>query len=270
MPSRVPVPQPRILGRDPRRRTWPFDPKLRIIPAHSALGGEFVEVRGQVEEFGIGLKRLYAVGASAWNVNRVAVISGNLERAMLQIGRRPWPQVEHDIEKRSTDTADQLVLGVPTELIVEAAQRSRCAADGVVPLREMGVEARRGEFPLAIGAREKPAVVADLVLYDREGAMDRKRGDLHNKWDTVIKAAGIKRMKPRSGRHGFATTALKKMDPKTAAWLGGWKNIRLFMETYAHAIQDITLNERMFDTADTELTQRPTRNARKPRKMGTT
>ena len=98
----------------------------------------------------------------------------------------------------------------------------------------------------------------------------RKRGDLHNKWDTVIKAAGIKRMKPRSGRHGFATTALKKMDPKTAAWLGGWKNIRLFMETYAHAIQDITLNERMFDTADTELTQRPTRNARKPRKMGTT
>jgi integrase len=54
----------------------------------------------------------------------------------------------------------------------------------------------------------------------------RRRCDFHNKWDAVIKAAGIKRMTPHSGRHGFATTALKKMAPKTAAWLGGWKNIR--------------------------------------------
>jgi integrase len=94
----------------------------------------------------------------------------------------------------------------------------------------------------------------------------RRRCDFHNKWDAVIKAAGIKRMTPHSGRHGFATTALKKMDPKTAAWLGGWKNIRLFMETYALAIEDITLNERVFDT---ELTQPEIRNARKPRKTGT-
>jgi hypothetical protein len=35
-----------------------------------------------------------------------------------------------------------------------------------------------------------------------------------------------------SGRHGFATTALRnRIDPKTAAKLGGWKNMRLFMET---------------------------------------
>jgi integrase len=94
----------------------------------------------------------------------------------------------------------------------------------------------------------------------------RRRCDFHNKWDAVIKAAGIKRMTPHSGRHGFATTALKKMDPKTAAWLGGWKNMSLFMETYAHAIQDITLNERVFDT---ELTQHKTANQRKPRKTGT-
>jgi integrase len=94
----------------------------------------------------------------------------------------------------------------------------------------------------------------------------RKRGDMHNKWNTVIKAAGIKRMTAHSGRHGFATTALQKMDPKTAAWLGGWKNIRLFMETYAHASEDITLNDRMFDTP---LTQRKTTNQRKPRKTGT-
>jgi integrase len=94
----------------------------------------------------------------------------------------------------------------------------------------------------------------------------RKRCDFHNKWDAIIKAAGIKRMTPHSGRHGFATTALQKMDPKTAAWLGGWKNIRLFMETYAHAIEDITLNEAIFDTP---VTQTRPPNARKSRKTGT-
>jgi integrase len=56
-----------------------------------------------------------------------------------------------------------------------------------------------------------------------------------------------------SGRHGFATTALRnRIDPKTAAKLGGWKNMRAFMETYAHAIDDITLNERAFDTTLTQ------------------
>ena len=94
----------------------------------------------------------------------------------------------------------------------------------------------------------------------------RRRCDFHNKWEVVIKAAGIKRMTPHSGRHGFATTALKTMDPKTAAWLGGWKNIRLFMETYAHAIEDITQNEALFDT---EQTQRTTANQRNARKSGT-
>jgi integrase len=95
----------------------------------------------------------------------------------------------------------------------------------------------------------------------------RLRGDLHNLWDETIKRAGIKRMTPHSGRHGFATTVLRAgIDPKTGAWLGGWKNIRHFMETYAHAIQDITLNERVFDTP---LTQSKPDNSRKPRKTGT-
>jgi integrase len=111
------------------------------------------------------------------------------------------------------------------------------------------------------------ATIANLPrLNNRPVFFYRKRCDFHNKWDAIIKAAGIKRMTPHSGRHGFATTALQKMDPKTAAWLGGWKNIRLFMETYAHAIEDITLNEAIFDTP---VTQTRPPNARKPRKTGT-
>jgi integrase len=96
----------------------------------------------------------------------------------------------------------------------------------------------------------------------------RKRGSLHHAWDKTVKLAGIKRMTCHSGRHGFATTILRSgIDPKTGAWLGGWKNIRHFMETYAHAIHDITLNERIFDA---KLTQPKAPVARKTRKTGTT
>jgi hypothetical protein len=68
-----------------------------------------------------------------------------------------------------------------------------------------------------------------------------------------VKRAGLKRLTFHSGRHGFATKALRSgIDPKTGAWLGGWKSIRHFMETYAHAIQDITSNERLLDTPLTQ------------------
>jgi integrase len=102
---------------------------------------------------------------------------------------------------------------------------------------------------------------------DRPIFFYRKRGDCHHLWDSTVKRAGIKRMTAHSGRHGFATTTLRqRIDPKTAAWLGGWKNIRHFMETYAHAIQDITLNDKIFDTP---LTQGKSGDAKKPRKTGT-
>jgi hypothetical protein len=35
---------------------------------------------------------------------------------------------------------------------------------------------------------------------------------------------------------------------KTAAWLGGWESVQLFMETYVHAIQEPTLTAGIFDT----------------------
>lgn len=93
--------------------------------------------------------------------------------------------------------------------------------------------------------------VANLPrVKDRPIFWYRTSWDLRNKWETTIRRAKIQRMTPHSGRHGFATATLRsrKVDPKTAAWLGGWKSIRHFMETYAHAIEDITQNSVVFDT----------------------
>jgi integrase len=92
----------------------------------------------------------------------------------------------------------------------------------------------------------------------------RNRDSCQYKWDSIVRRAGIKRMTFHSGRHGFATKILQEhIDPKTAAWLGGWKSMRYFMDTYAHAIHDTSLNERIFDT---NLTQRKSAKARVSRK----
>lgn len=103
-----------------------------------------------------------------------------------------------------------------------------------------------------------PALVIALANIKRKAGRPvfiyTDRSNCYRVWDVAAKRAGIKRMTFHSGRHGFATMALRSgIDPKTAAWLGGWKNIRVFMETYAHAIQDSTLNEKIMNTADTQL-----------------
>jgi integrase len=70
---------------------------------------------------------------------------------------------------------------------------------------------------------------------------------------------GFARLTFHSCRHGFATGMLRSgVDPKTVADLGGW-NIQVLMETYAHAIKDATLTDKLFDT---DLT-RPQTTARK-------
>lgn len=89
---------------------------------------------------------------------------------------------------------------------------------------------------------------------------DRSESRLRRHWDEDIEATalavpGFERLTFHSCRHGFATTLLRKgIDPKTAADLGGWDSITLFMETYAHAIQQPKLTNAIFETG-TELTQ---------------
>ena len=88
---------------------------------------------------------------------------------------------------------------------------------------------------------------------------NRKRDDLvfgysdrhsvKQTWDRVIDRAGIERLTPHCCRHGFATTLLRSgRDVKTVARLGGWKDAATVLKHYAHAIEDRTLTEAIFDT----------------------
>lgn len=76
---------------------------------------------------------------------------------------------------------------------------------------------------------------------------------LRRAWDEIIaKAAadidGFERLTFHSCRHGFATKLLRDgIDPKTAAYLGGWDSVGLFLETYAHAMKETRLTDNIFD-----------------------
>jgi integrase len=84
--------------------------------------------------------------------------------------------------------------------------------------------------------------------------------------DIAITAAavpGFYGLSFHSCRHGFATSLLRAgVDPKTAASLGGWAHVALFLETYAHAIQDKTLTNKLFDTDLAQPNQNPAKTRR--------
>lgn len=74
-------------------------------------------------------------------------------------------------------------------------------------------------------------------------------GSVKQVWDNAVERAGIVRLTPHSCRHGFATTLLHKgLDVKTVAKLGGWKDAGTVLRTYAHARDDMTLTNVLFDT----------------------
>lgn len=97
---------------------------------------------------------------------------------------------------------------------------------------------------------------------------------LRRRWDADIEVAakaveGFQRLTFHSCRHGFATTMLRKgIDPKTAADLGGWDSVPLFIETYAHAMPKARLSDNLFDEPQigAKLTQ-PKTKARKIKKI---
>lgn len=71
-------------------------------------------------------------------------------------------------------------------------------------------------------------------------------------WNNVAKRTGIEPLTPHCCRHGFATTMLRKgFDAKTVAERGGWKDATTVLRTYAHALEDITVTDAVFDTSVT-------------------
>lgn len=106
----------------------------------------------------------------------------------------------------------------------------------------------------------EPALVALANLPRKKKPFFLSESTLRRFWDEDVAAAGFERLTFHSCRHGFATKMLRdRVDPKTAAHLGGWKDIGTFMRTYAHAMTDATLTEGLFDTPETQAKTKPSK-----------
>lgn len=114
------------------------------------------------------------------------------------------------------------------------------------------LDTKTGKYRLA--HMPQPLLVALANLPRDKSPFHWSESALRRWWDAdVAKTAeavpGFERLTFHSCRHGFATKMLRDgTDPKTAAWLGGWEDIGLFMETYAHAMQEPTLTDGLFGT----------------------
>lgn len=113
--------------------------------------------------------------------------------------------------------------------------------DRLVKLRPATVAALRQIMPKKI----KPADVV-FQFYDRS--------DVSRQLKTACKKAGIPYIPTHGiGRRLFATTMNRAgIDPRTAAEAGGWKSVRLYMETYAQPDHVGTALDKAFGT---ELSQ---------------
>lgn len=98
-----------------------------------------------------------------------------------------------------------------------------------------------------IGGNRNP----DELVFGNAG-----RGSVTKVWNNVCDRAEIKRLTPHCRRHGFATTMLQAgIDVSTVAKRGCWKDPVVVLRTYAHAIEDKTVTDVVFDTKTTQPTQ---------------
>lgn len=100
-----------------------------------------------------------------------------------------------------------------------------------------------------------PRLLVALANLDRDKApFGVPESTLRRAWDAVIAKAAktdkeFQRLTFHSCRHGFATKLLRdNIDPKTAAGLGGWDSVSLFLETYTHAMKNARLTDDIFRT----------------------
>lgn len=111
-----------------------------------------------------------------------------------------------------------------------------------------------------IGAERRahlpPVLMVKLAKLPREKPpfQYRTRNLIVMVWRRACKRACVEVLSPHSCRHGFATAMLHAgFDPVTVAKRGGWKTPRHVFETYGHALEDITITDKISGTPVTQI-----------------
>jgi integrase len=111
-----------------------------------------------------------------------------------------------------------------------------------------------------VGAERKAHLPPVLMVRLANLPRDKKPFRYRNRnlivmvWRRACKRAGVEELSPHCCRHGFATAMLRAgFDPVTVAKRGGWKTPRHVFETYGHAIEDITITDRITGSPVTQF-----------------
>ena len=110
------------------------------------------------------------------HVERPPVVRGQLDRDVLQPGRRVRAHVDDDVDDRAPDAADQLGLRMRGDLEVHAAQRAGPVVERQVALLDHGLQSGGAELVDAEGAGEEAAVVGAELEVDDGDALDGRCG----------------------------------------------------------------------------------------------
>jgi integrase len=119
---------------------------------------------------------------------------------------------------------------------------------GDIDLRGQTVLIKQTKIGAERRAHLPPVLMVKLANLprDRKPFQYDSRNALVMVWRRACKRAGVEILSPHSCRHGFATAMLRAgFDPVTVAKRGGWKTPRHVFETYGHAVEDITITDRI-------------------------
>ncbi len=151
-----------ILGGDERldaNLNGPFDGKVGIVPAESALRFRAVGGRNLVMEIGHIAQHKEAVGAAWWDPKPIVGFCVEHISIPHTVGGRALAKIDEHIEDRARSDPDEFALRRIARLVVQAA-KDMSGRTAVVVLDKIKVEVRLSEYLAVPAFHEKAARIA--------------------------------------------------------------------------------------------------------------
>ena len=163
--------RPRSVGvRNRSDRKRPANAERGIVEAHPTRRFRRIESRCQVFDLARVHQSLIAVRAALRNVERAAVLTGELECVPELKSRRVRTQVHHDVKHSALRTPHRFGFFVRPQLIMHPANARAFRRVAHVDLNKTRVQTVGFEFLRAPGTGEKSAMVFAAFKVDKESA----------------------------------------------------------------------------------------------------